>query len=76
MRIIKKVNGNSYLTFREYDQETKTQNDVSCGREGTLSAEQKYIELERERIKQKIKKDQETLDQLQKQYEKLKSKLE
>ena len=74
MRIIKTVKGKKYLTFREYNPDTKEQSDTSCGQEGMLESENKYAILEQEFLRKKIKQSQEKLHELTNNYSAIKIK--
>ncbi len=68
MRIVRTIKKNKYVTFRGYDQSTKKQYDISCGREGNPETEHKYNELEQNQIRQKIHEYREKLRELTSNY--------
>ncbi len=72
MRIIRTIKKNRYVTFRGYDPSTKKQFDISCGREGSIEAEQKYNELEQRQLREKISEYREKMTQLTLNYNKIK----
>lgn len=49
------MKGSEYLYFREWDAEAEKYNDTYLGKKGTLEAEEKRKELERESIQKQIK---------------------